>query len=234
MHQTGFIQIASASQSAPFHLMDPTEPEEDAHLGSAEGGPAQHSPDKEMFIRRAFEQDACQGCELLFRQYYDALCSHAVRFVASRAVAEDIVADIFYQFYAERVFQGITTSYRAYLYKSVRHRAFNYVRDTLRRESSLDEARYQGVTQAQQPDAITHYEELYQDVERAIQTLPLQRRRIYLMHRFEGRKQADIAQELGLSVRTVEVQVRQASHHMRELLRKKWLLLVLYGLVRFL
>lgn len=184
----------------------------------------------ELFIRQAFADDARLGCELLFRRYYRALCSHAVRFVSSKAVAEDLVAEVFCAFYDDQVFQTITTSYRAYLYTTVRHRAYNYLRQTCRRDAGLDEAQHQRTPDEQQPDAITQYEELYQDVEQALLTLPVQRRRIYLMHRFEGKKYAEIADSLGLSVRTVEVQIRQASHALRALLKDKWFLLVCWSI----
>ncbi|GAB3641610.1 RNA polymerase sigma-70 factor [Spirosoma arcticum] len=221
MRQTGITRVELAVAPIPFHSMDAASPDELA------------APDNELFIRRAFEQDARLGCELLFRRYYDALCSHAGRFVSSRAIAEDLVAEIFCQFYAEKVFQLITTSYRAYLYKTVRHRAYNYLRQTIRRDTGLEEAQYQGVSDAQQPDAITQYEELYQDVEQAIQTLPIQRRRIYLMHHFDGKKYAQIADELGLSPRTVEVQIRRASHHLRDLLKDKWFMGTLWVITRY-
>lgn len=221
MRQIGITRIELAVDPIPFPSMDAASPDELA------------APDNELFIRRAFEQDARLGCELLFRRYYDALCSHAVRFVSSRAVAEDLVAEIFCQFYAEQVFQTISTSYRAYLYKSVRHRAYNYLRRTFRRDTGLEEAQHQGVADAQQPDAVTHYEELCQDVERAIQTLPVQRRRIYLMHHFDGKKYAEIAGELGLSTRTVEVQIRRASHHLRDLLKDKWFVGMLWVLTHY-
>lgn len=190
--------------------------------------------DKELFIRRTLQTDAGLGCELLFRQHYVALCSHAVRFVGSKAIAEDLVADIFCQFYEQQIFNTITCSYRAYLYKSVRNRAYNYVKQTFRRDVPLEEAQYQASSEGQQPDAVTQYDELYQDVEKAIESLPMQRRRIYLMHRFDGMKYTDIAGELGLSVRTVEVQIRLASHALRDLLKGRWFLTILGVLYEFL
>nr|WP_295924906.1 RNA polymerase sigma-70 factor [uncultured Dyadobacter sp.] len=190
--------------------------------------------DKELFIRRTLQTDAGLGCELLFRQHYVALCSHAVRFVGSKAIAEDLVADIFCQFYEQQIFNSITSSYRAYLYKAVRNRAYNHVRQTFWRETSLDEAQYQTTAEAQQPDAITQYDELCRDVEKAIESLPVQRRRIYLMHRFEGMKYGEIATQLGLSVRTIEVQIRLASHALRELLKGRWFLLFSWFLREFL
>lgn len=59
------------------------------------------SADSEMLIRLAFESDPRAGCELLYRHYYQALCSHAIRFVYSRSIAEDLVSDVLCQFYTK-------------------------------------------------------------------------------------------------------------------------------------
>ncbi|QHV94741.1 RNA polymerase sigma-70 factor [Spirosoma endbachense] len=216
-------QTDAVTESVPLSTMDASSPDELEPLAT----------DKELFIRRTFKTDAQLGCELLFRQHYVALCSHAVRFVGSKAVAEDLVADMFCQFYEQQIFSTITTSYRAYLYKTIRNQAYNYIRQTFQRDVSLEEAQYQTTKEHQQPDAITQYDELYQDVEKAIESLPVQRRRIYLMYRFEGKKYGEIASELGLSVRTIEVQIRLASHALRELLKDRWFLLSISVLVDF-
>lgn len=182
--------------------------------------------DVDVFIRRTFEADPRQGFEMLFRHYYQSLCSHAVRFLYSKAIAEDLVSEIFYQFYQKGTYAQITSSYRAYLYKAVRNNAYNYLRWEANRSVYLDTCPDISDLVCQQPDAIVQYEELYQDVEAAINTLPPQRRRIYLMHRFENKKYAEIAAELQLSSRTVEVQIRKASHYIKEIIRNKWLLLL--------
>lgn len=185
------------------------------------------APDSEVFIRQTFAQDARLGCELLFRLYYQPLCSHAVRFVGARDVAQDLVSDVFCRFYTNQVFATITTSYRAYLYKTVRYQAYNYLRQEVSRQADLTSAEGCTTGESQQPDSVAQYEELYQDVEAAINSLPLQRRKIYLMHRFEGKKYGEIADELHLAPKTVEVQIRKASHYLRDLLRHKWTLSLL-------
>ncbi|GEO03418.1 DNA-directed RNA polymerase sigma-70 factor [Adhaeribacter aerolatus] len=183
--------------------------------------------DNEAFIRQAFEVDPRQGCELLFHHYYQSLCSHAVRFLYAKAIAEDIVSEIFYQFYKKETYKQITSSYRAYLYKAVRNSAYNYLRWEANRSVELEACADISDLVCQQPDAIVQYEELYQDVEAAIDSLPSQCRKIYLMHRFENKKYAEIATELQLSPRTVEAQIRKASLFLKEILRQKWLLLTL-------
>lgn len=184
-----------------------------------------HLSDQELFIRVTFQDNPKLGCELLFRRHYIELCSHAVRFLGSKAVAEDLVADIFCNFYEKQIFSTIETSYRAYLFKTVRNRAYNYVRQNFNRDTTLDDASLEASHEEQQPDAITQYDELYVTVERAIDSLPFQRRRVYLMNRFDGKKYAEIAQELGISVRTVEVHIRLATITLRDLLRYRCFLI---------
>ncbi len=182
--------------------------------------------DDEFFIRKTLETDPRLGVELLFKRYYQPLCTHAVKFVGSREVAEDLVAELFYQFYSTNAFERITSSYRLYLLKTVRNRAYNYLKWELRHNVALDEA--QELPSGEEgPDGISQFEEMYQDMEGAISALPVECRRIFLLKRFEGKKAQDIADELKLSVRTVETQLYRANQQIRALLKDKWPLLVL-------
>ncbi|WP_168194075.1 RNA polymerase sigma-70 factor [Pontibacter sp. SGAir0037] len=184
--------------------------------------------DNELFIRQAFVNDPVLGCELLYRYYYQALCNHATRFLYSKSVAEDIVADVFCQFYIKGTFKEITSSYRAFLYKSVRNSAYNYLRLEAKRSVALDQ-KYEDRPDAVnlQPDSVLQYEELCHKVEAAIGSLPAQCQKIYLMHRFEDKKYAEIAEELQLSCRTVEVQIRKASHYLKKVLSQS----LIFGLL---
>ena len=185
--------------------------------------------DSELFIRKAFEEDPDTGIILLFRGYYLKLCSHAARFVSSREIAEDIVSDIFLEFQLNKLHKVVTTSFRAYLYTSVRNRAFDYLKSELLRSNPLDEQSGEiPASIAFDPDSITQYEELYHDVENAVQSLPLKRRQIYLKHRFEGKKYVEIAEELGLPIRSVETLSYQATQEIRRILRDKWFFLLLF------
>ncbi len=180
--------------------------------------------DDELFIRKNLEADPRLGLELLYKRYYQPLCTHAVKFVGSREVAEDLVSEIFFDFYIQNKFLEITTSYRLYLFRTVRNRAYNYLRWDLSRKAELTEVAQKPILKEQQPDQISQYEELYHDVEEAVNRLPVERRRIYLMRKFDGMKYQEIADELNLSVKTVDVQLNRANQFVRALLREKWLL----------
>ena len=70
----------------------------------AAGGAADRvSSDRELFIRKTFEQSPEEGCALLFRLYYNPLCSYAVRFLYSKDAAADLVSEMFYAFWKKPV-----------------------------------------------------------------------------------------------------------------------------------
>lgn len=175
--------------------------------------------DNEFFIRAAFSESPQKGFEALFRIYYNPLCSHALRFVYTREVAEDIVGEVFYQFWKNRAFTDVQFTYRTYLYAAVRHRAFNYLRDELtgsRTPSSLDELDI--AIGEESPLTLIEYDETFQRLEKVINELPSQCQRVFLMSRFENRKNQEIASELGIALKTVESHLSRALRQMRQLL----------------
>lgn len=171
----------------------------------------------EHLVRAAFGQSPQQGFETLFRLYYQALCSHALRFVYTKEVAEDIVGEVFYQLWKTGSYATVQHTYRTYLYAAVRNRAYNYLRDELtghRRPESLDQ--FDDATgQAETPQTLIEYDETVQRIEQAIQTLPPQCQRVFLMSRFEGRRNQEIADELGLALKTVEAHMARALGQLR-------------------
>lgn len=180
--------------------------------------------DSELFIRNAFATDPKLGCELLFRQYFAPLCSHAIRFVYDRQVAEDVVADLFYTLYTKELYKQIQGSYRAYLYQAVRNRAYNSLRWELNRREPLPDDLDQPDLDATQPDRLLQQDELYRALELAVQQLSPQRQRVFLLSRFEGKSYKEIASELDLSPKTVENHLLRAVSTVRQLLRQQKLI----------
>lgn len=178
----------------------------------------------EYLIREMFGQNPQKGCELLFKRYYANLCNHAIRFVHSSEVAEDIVSEVFAAFWQNRTFEQINTSYRAYLFKSVRYRAYNYLKWDLNRTSPLEAVNFSVVTHTPNPYEALQYSELHQQVERVIQQLPPQCRRAYLMKRVEGKTLEEIAKELQITPKSVEALITRAIARLRNNLKDSWFL----------
>ncbi|MBD2753550.1 RNA polymerase sigma-70 factor [Spirosoma validum] len=209
------IDSQSQISPVPTRIADPYEQ-------SAEETPLAN--DTELFTRLAFAESPQKGCELLFRRYYQMLCSHAVRFVYSRETAEDIVSEVFCKFWKTKAYEGITSSYRYYLFRSVRNEAYNYLRLEFQEMDDIDMALIQEGTASQRPDQILQFEEVLHKVEDLVELMPPQCRKVFLLSRFEGKKYQDIANELGLSIKTVEVHIVKALSIVRKGLKDHWLM----------
>ena len=142
--------------------------------------------DDELFIRQAFKADPTEACSLLFRRYYVALSNHAVRLVYSKEVAADIVAEIFFQFCKNQTYEQINTSYRSYLFRAVRNRAYNYLKLELGKRSMLHDVFAEPISR--QPDQHLFFSEFSRRVEELVEAMPPQCKTSFILHRFEGKK----------------------------------------------
>lgn len=205
----------------------PNQAPDDTPLRREPADAALRRDDEELFLRKMFALDPGKGMDMLFRTYYTPLCSHAVRFVYSRQVAEDLVSEVFFQFYRTEAYQHVHVSYIAYLFRAVRNEAFSYLKREFGKTTAL-EARHdaQQPDGQVQPDMELHYNHLYRKVSETVAQLPAQCRRVFLMSRFENKKYHEIAEELNISPKTVEVHVSKALRFLRQHLRSGWLSLL--------
>jgi RNA polymerase sigma-70 factor (family 1) len=177
--------------------------------------------DAERLLQQLFRTDPRQATALLYRQYYRELCSHVIRYVYARPVAEDIVGEVFYQFLQTEAYTRITTSYRAYLYRAVRNRAVNHLYQRDGQPQSLEGLLAEPADASpQQPDQLLQLDELRQRIETAVRSLPPQCQRVFVLSRVEGKPQAEIADELGVSIKAVEYHITRALQRLRLVLRQ--------------
>lgn len=176
--------------------------------------------DSELLLQRAFDQDPREGCTLLFRVYYAALCSHAIRFVYSKEVAEDIVGEVFCRFWEDQIFLKINVSYGAYLAKAVRHKAYNYVKLQLSRK--VPDEKFEENQASSDPDKILQYDELYNFLVESINALPQQCKKVFVLSRMENKRYQDIAAELEISVKSIEAHISRALRILRKKMNRHW------------
>ena len=206
-HNVSFFGLLK-SESGPFETVD--------------NKPKNSIVDSEIFIRKTFETDVALGCKLLFQLYYKALCNHAVRIVYSREVSEDIVADVFCSFWDHKAYEQINRSYRAYLVTATRNRCFNYLKRSHYKDLSIESAQDQETSASKLPERIMQYADLSQRIETLVSNLPPQCQKIFIMNRFEGKMAKEIARDLNLSTRTIEVQIAKALSVIKLGLKDYW------------
>lgn len=158
-----------------------------------------------------------RGYEQLFRDHYQPLCLFAYGYLKDMDAAKDVVQDFFFQCWQKRDTLSPIRNFQAYAFRSVRNGALNYL--------SSDEVRSRNIAAAPFPYQYDPHSEnaaLQQDdalkaaLLLAIQQLPEQRRKIFLLSNGEGYKYAEIADQLNISINTVKTQLRKAYDTLRK------------------
>jgi RNA polymerase sigma-70 factor (ECF subfamily) len=150
-----------------------------------------------------------EAFSLLFRLYYEVLCSFAQRFVDNFDGAEGIVQDVFVRLWETREKLNIHTSLRSYLYTAVKNSCLNQIKRG-RFSSPLEGDKERSDTTTLLPDAQLESDELAEAMEKAIDNLPLKCRQIFCMAKFDGLSYQEIAEIQNVSVNTVKTQLKRA------------------------
>lgn len=153
--------------------------------------------------------------EQLFKEYYRALSVFALKYVEDIDTAKEIVQDFFVHLYESRHMIVITTSLRSYLYQSVRNRCLNLLKQQKIRSEHLDNLKYEQES-SEDIEANIEETELEDRIFRIVEGLPVRCREIFTMSRVKGLTNQEIAEQLGISKRTVETQISNALKVLRE------------------
>lgn len=170
----------------------------------------------DLFLLTRIKEGDIKAFEEVFRRYYTPLCWHAAGITGDMASAEEIVEELFYLFWKDRGRLQIFQSLKSYLYKAVRNEALQHC------EHKAVKERYREYVLAgnapgevSDPQRQLEYEELQGIIRHTLDRLPGRRLRIFQMHRMEGKKYAEIASSLSLSVKTVEAEMTKALRTLR-------------------
>jgi RNA polymerase sigma factor (sigma-70 family) len=159
---------------------------------------------------------------LLFNRYRGALLRHVGRLVHSREDAAELVQETYLRVMRQIQSSQFESAARAYLFQT----ATNLAYDHFRRARHRDHDRIDDLTESQLPPGDAPPEQLLaadQTLARlrsAMQQLPLEVREVFLRARLQNHGHAQISQELGVSIRTVERRMAQAMELLTATLRE--------------
>jgi RNA polymerase sigma-70 factor (ECF subfamily) len=190
------------------------------------GSPVQ-SPDQEL--HHLLKTNEALFMETLFKQYYGLLCRTAVRFTKNTEAAEDLVQEVFCKIWQNRDVLEVTTSYKAYLVRSVTNQSLNYLEKQKRLVLTEDTSPYEEAFSANTTMDLLEGSEMEVKVQQALAMLPPQCRLVFEMSRFEELTYKEIAESLQISPKTVENQMGKALRILRERLLSLLLLAFLFG-----
>lgn len=170
-------------------------------------------------IVEALRQGDEQVFETIFKTYYERLCNYANTILNDMDEAEEMVQGAFLTVWEKHDTLEIHTSVKSYLYRAVHNSCLNRVKHYKVRKTYGDSVKNQ--TELLHDDASQDLigSELDAIVANAIDSLPDQCRLVFKLSRFENLTYAEIAEQLGISVKTVENHMVKALKVLREKLK---------------
>lgn len=173
--------------------------------------------------------------ENFYITWYSRVKYFARDYVLSEEEAENIAQDVFLEFYQKRDSLDFHINIIAYLFTSVKNKCIDYLRRKLLEQEAAAKMQEEfDLSFRMKFDSLEAFnlEGLSEDnikniIEKALESLPERCREIFVMSKIEGKKQKEIAEDLGVSVKTIECQMTIAYKKLREEL-KNYLPLLLF------
>jgi RNA polymerase sigma-70 factor (ECF subfamily) len=168
--------------------------------------------------------------EMIFKTHYQPLCKYAYSFLNDKDEAEEVVQSSFISLWEKRESIIIQTSFNSYLYRMVRNACLNAIKHEKVKKTYAAQEKIGGEPTYESVSESVVSNELEKKIVEAMQVLPEQCRLVFQLSRFEELKYQEIADQLSISVKTVENHMGKALKILREQLKEYLpLFLILLG-----
>jgi RNA polymerase sigma-70 factor (ECF subfamily) len=147
--------------------------------------------------------------------YYSRLQRFAKEYVLSNEDAENIVQDVFLVLWERRKVLDIQISLVSYLFSLVKNKCLDFLRHKMVAEEYQKELFLKYTALESLNYSLASDEDVEQVIKNAIDKLPERCKLIFIKSRIEGKKYKEIADELGVSINTVENQISIALKKIR-------------------
>jgi RNA polymerase sigma-70 factor (ECF subfamily) len=148
--------------------------------------------------------------EQVFKTHFKRLHAYAFTILRDEADAEEMVQQVFFKIWERNENLSLTGSVSAYLYRAVHNESLNHIKHQKVRSNHQLHIAYRMKNEVEHPAKKILTGEMEKKIHSALNELPEQCRTIFQMSRFDELKYREIADKLGISVKTVENQMGKA------------------------
>lgn len=181
-----------------------------------------------------------ENFDSIYINNFSRLFLFAKEYVLFDEEAENIVQDIFLMLWEKREALRVDVSLTAYLFTLVKNKCIDFLRHQMVEQMYSENVKHEYNEELNVKlfalESFDHNFSSEEDIEtllrNAIDKLPERCRLIFIKSRIEGKKYKEIAEELNLSVNTVEGQISIALKKLREELKDYLPLLLFYLFVK--
>lgn len=171
-------------------------------------------------LRQIKEQDSQTAFRDFYNMTYDRLFRIAYYYVKQEEWSQEIVLDVFLKLWKQRSNLLDVRNIEDYCFILVKNASLNYLekesRHTFIHPDSLPEPQEQNYS----PEESLISEELFALYVKALDRLPERCREVFILIREEKQSYAQVAEELGISMNTVDAQLQKAVTRLKEMISR--------------
>jgi RNA polymerase sigma-70 factor (ECF subfamily) len=189
-----------------------------------------------IVIGKALKSDLKNGVpgafRELFRLLYPRMKGYGALFIADNEQVNDIIQECFITLWEKRQTIDPEKQVESLLFVILRNRCLNHLKEKRLREGDIDfqrmevnELQYLYQLDFSEKEEKSLEEQLIIAFNDAVDTLPPKMKQVFLLCKIEGRKQKEVAEELGITQKAVEKHIASAKQHISNRLTKQYPLL---------
>ncbi|MET1057444.1 MAG: RNA polymerase sigma-70 factor [Pedobacter sp.] len=170
--------------------------------------------EKGLDVKKLWMKIACDNDHKSFEQFFLIYNTRLIKFcelyVNKKEIAEEIVADVFVNFWNQRMKMLGVENLETYIFISVKNRSLNHLRKNAAVQLVQIEDSHSEIVAYSNPEAEIERKELFFKLDQAIDTLPQQCKIIFQLVKEDGMKYKEVAEILNISHKTVQTQILRA------------------------
>ncbi|MEQ9375664.1 MAG: RNA polymerase sigma-70 factor [Imperialibacter sp.] len=167
-----------------------------------------------------------KALDTLFYLYNKRIYHFGLSYFHNKEESEEIVQEVFLKLWFNRKSINRDGAFESYIFTIAKNTILNSLKKKIHHKAYQEYRLHVAdiTSNSTEDDVIYHdFEKLY---EIALQVLPKKRKEIFILSRMEGLSYQQIAEKLGISVKTVETQMQLALKHFRGVLKSNTDLIV--------
>lgn len=172
---------------------------------------------EEILLVDALREDNVAAFDALYRLYFPSVYANILRLVREPVAAQDIVQEVFIRFWEKRHTLKAGTAPGNWLFVVSYNRSVNHLRAALRQRLQMEGFAEQSDVYA--AEEWNHTSLQLEVLEKAIEQLPPQRKKVFLLCKMQGKTYAEAATELQISHNTVKEHITKASRFIHDYIR---------------
>lgn len=174
------------------------------------------SQDADLLLFSQIKNDDLSAYEVVFKKYFKELFKFSMTYVRDSTIAEEMAQEVFLYIWEKRKKIEIQTTLKTYLYSAVKNKSLNYIKLELPKQQAMSDVSEVMLSVGSEQIDEGEQEKLKRYIKQAVDALPNKCREIFILSRNAGLTYEEIAEELGLSKKTVENQMGIALKKLRD------------------